>query len=769
MSRFVSYMLSVAAVVAVVLNASAHRVSDGEGAPAILNVDTLVSVDAVTVSSVKQTFDLSEEPLSATLLDAKRIDREGIKGVKDVVTSAPNFFMPDYGSRMTSSIYVRGLGTRIDQPVVGMTVDNVPIADKNMYDTMLPDIERIEILRGPQSTLYGRNTMCGVVNIYTLSPLKYQGIRVNADYGSRNSYRIGASVYNKFFDRFGISVAAQFAHCDGYFRNMYDGSLCDKENSGDVRMKFQYRRGALAIDNVLSLTALRQGGYPYEYAGVASGEEQHADLLGKICYNDDASYARLGVSDGLTIRYDWPRVSLASITSYQFLDDDMRLDQDFLPLSYFTLQQARRQHDVTEDVVVRSKSASRYQWMCGAFGFYKSQQMSAPVNFLPDGIDRLILANINQHSGYNGEYRWGLADGTGGDHLWLGSDFVTHTLGWALYHQSSLRAGAWLFTLGLRLDGETVQMRYHNSVDSAYTAFPSGGGNPYEVRMKIDDSDVLSQTFIEFLPRLAISVDLGAAKRNKLYLSVAKGYKAGGFNTQMFSEVLQRRVKNFMGLSADLDVADIITYRPEKSWNFELGGHFSTRDARFTADLALFHIECFDQQLTVFPEGQTTGRMMTNAGRTRSFGAEVSFAVQLHDFLTLNGSYGYTNARFRKFVDGENDYAGNRIPYAPEHTLSARLTYEIPLQLRWMERIVLGVGTTAAGPIYWNEANTLRQPFYALVDGSLRFEHRRWGVDVWVRNAVGTPYSVFYFESMGNRFLQRGKPRSYGVRVMLNF
>ena len=361
MSRVVSYILTVVVVLATVLGASAHRVSEGEGGPAILNVDTLVSVDAVTVSSVKQTLDLREEPLSATVLDAKRIDREGVKGIKDVVTSAPNFFMPDYGSRMTSSIYVRGLGTRIDQPVVGMTVDNVPIADKNMYDTSLPDIERIEILRGPQSTLYGRNTMCGVVNIYTLSPLKYQGIRVNADYGSRNSYRIGASVYNKPLDNFGISVAAQFAHCDGYFRNTYDGSLCDKENGGDVRMKLQYRHGALAIDNVLSLTTLRQGGYPYAYAGSVSGEEQHVDLLNKICYNDESSYARLGISDGLTIRYDWRKLSLTSITSYQFLDDDMHLDQDFLPLSYFTLQQKRRQHDVTEDLVVRSKSTSRYQ------------------------------------------------------------------------------------------------------------------------------------------------------------------------------------------------------------------------------------------------------------------------------------------------------------------------------------------------------------------------------------------------------------------------
>jgi outer membrane receptor protein involved in Fe transport len=276
----------------------------------------------------------------------------------------------------------------------------------------------------------------------------------------------------------------------------------------------------------------------------------------------------------------------------------------------------------------------------------------------------------------------------------------------------------------------------------------------------------LKQHFIEVLPKFTAKYDINT--NNNLYLSVAKGYKAGGFNTQMFSEVLQRRIKNYMGLYQQLDVMDIITYEPEESWNSEVGGHFTTNNRRFSADVALFWIECFNQQLTVFPEGQTTGRMMTNAGRTRSFGAEVSFNALLAEGLTLNGAYGYTNARFREFKDGVNDYAGNKIPYAPQNTLSANITYAIAIKSKLLERITLTAGTTAAGRIYWNESNTISQPFYATLNGSVRLESGAWSLDLWSKNMTNTRYNLFYFESMGNRFLQQARGAMFGARVTVN-
>ena len=732
-------------------------------------VDTLIAVDRVQITAIKQGSELRREAVAASVLGGITLTMRGVAAVKDVMTDIPNLFMPDYGSRTTSSIYVRGMGTRIDQPVVGMNVDNVPLADKNLYDTELQDIERIEFLRGPQATLYGRNTMGGVINVYTLSPLTYQGVRLRADYGSRNAFRVAASSYNRFNEKFGFSVSAQYARHDGYWNNLYNNSLCDKENSGNFRTKFQYRNGALSIDNTLAFSFVGQGGYPYEYIGSSKSEKHREELVGKICYNEPSTYDRIAINDGFSVRYDFGKFSLASITSYQYMNDKMHIDNDFLPEYYFTLEQRKQQHHIAEDFVLRSKEEGKYRWLAGVYGFFKREKMQAPVTFGPTGIKSLILDNINKNTPYEGEYVWGDANGNGADELLLDSRFTTHNSGVAAYHRSELHLGRWHLTLGLRLDYELVQMLYNTSANTCYTAIPD---DPAKISntsyIEKSDEEVLSRGFLEFLPSFSASVDLDSAGRNMLYISASKGYKAGGFNTQMFSEVLQRQLKDEMGLSQDIDVDKLCAYNPEHSYNVEFGGHFGTNDGAFTADASLFYIECVDQQLTIFPDENSTGRMMTNAGRTRSFGAELSATARLAKTLVLTASYGYTNAKFKNFVSGGVNYAGNFIPYAPKNSLSLRLMQTVPFRSQWIDRMVLGVGVMGAGRIYWNEANDVSQPFYVLLEASVRFEGERWAVDFWCKNATNTRYSVFYFESMANRFVQRGRPMTGGVRVMIN-
>ncbi len=733
-------------------------------------VDTLIAVDRVQITAIKQGSELRREAVAASVLGGRTLEMRGVAAVKDAMMDIPNLFMPDYGSRTTSSIYVRGMGARIDQPVVGMTVDNVQLADKNLYDTELQDIERIEFLRGPQATLYGRNTMGGVINVYTLSPLNYQGVRLRADYGSRNSLRVAASSYNKLGDKFGFSVSAQYGRHDGYWLNMYDNSMCDKENSGNFRTKFQYRSGALSIDNTLAFSMVAQGGYPYEYIGSTNPEKHREELVGKINYNEPSTYDRIAVSDGLSVRYDFGKFSLASITSYQYMNDKMHIDNDFLPEYYFTLEQRKQQHQIAEDFMLRSKEEGIYRWLAGVYGFFKREKMQAPVTFGPTGIEKMIIDNINSNPENDGEFRWGDLEGNGKDELLLDSRFTTHNSGAAAYHRSELHLGRWRLALGLRLDYGLVQMLYHTSTNTCYSFYPNDTSQqqPVAIPREIDENALLSRGFLEFLPSFSASVNLDRTGQNMLYLSASKGYKAGGFNTQMFSEVLQRQLKQKMGLTQEIDVDKLCAYNPEHSYNVEFGGHFGTHDGVFTADASLFYIECLDQQLTIFPDENSTGRMMTNAGRTRSFGAELSATARLAKTLVLQGSYGYTNAKFKQFVSGGVNYAGNFIPYAPKNSLSLRLMQSVPLRSQWIDRIVLSVGATGAGRIYWNEANDVSQPFYALLEASVRFEGTMWSVDLWCKNATNTRYDVFYFESMGNRFLQRGKPMTGGVRVMIN-
>lgn len=180
-------------------------------------IDTVLMLNDITITAIKQSVNSKNKATSITELRQKDIEKLNINVAKNISEITPNVHMPDYGSRITSSIYVRGMGTRIDQPVVGMNFDNIPIMDKNNYDFDITDISRIEILRGPQSTLYGRNTMGGLINIYTLSPLTYQGARFLTEHSTGNTYKAAASVYHKFNNKFGIGISGQYFTSDGFF------------------------------------------------------------------------------------------------------------------------------------------------------------------------------------------------------------------------------------------------------------------------------------------------------------------------------------------------------------------------------------------------------------------------------------------------------------------------------------------------------------------------------------------------------------------------
>ena len=732
-------------------------ISDIEAAEA---ADTVIRVDNVQVTAIKQGLVLRSEPVAATIVGSRAIERQHVDAVKNLSQRIPNFHAPDYGSRMTSSIYVRGLGARIDQPVVGLNIDNVPVLNKNNFDTEIADAERIEVLRGPQSTLYGRNTMGGVVNIYTRSPLTYEGVRLLTEYGSGGTWRLRASSYCRLTPDLGMSVTGYYTRTGGFFENLATGEPCDWERMGGGRWKVQWRNGrGLRIDNTLSFSVLEQGGYPYAYAGEELVDDAGQTIIrpGEIRYNDPSSYRRTSLSNGLTVRYDAARFSVASITAYQYSDDCMDLDQDFLPLSYFTLRQALREHSITEDIVFRSRDGGRYGWLAGLFAFYRHGHMEAPVHFKRTGIERLILDNANDN-------KLGFYYDSDMQELPLLSDFRNPVVGGALYHESTLRLGRWRLAAGVRVDVEHTALRYRSQTEMNYT-LSIKETDPEPCRIVIDERNSIAHTYCEVLPKLSATYAFDEVRN--LYLSVAKGYKAGGFNTQIFSDILSEKLKWQMA-GSHYDEPDLMSYRPEQSWNLELGGHFSCLEGAVRGDFALFAIFVRNQQLTVFPAGQSTGRMMTNAGRTRSLGGELSLQLSPWRTLDLNLACGYTDARFVRYDDGQQDYAGRRIPYAPQHTFAAQAAWTIPTGVAWLGDVVLQGGVNGTGRIYWNEENSRSQAPYALLEASVRLEHRRWAIDLWGRNLADTHYDLFYFKSMGNEFVQRGRPRTFGITLSIH-
>lgn len=726
--------------------------------------DTTISTSEVEISaSFKTKADLQTMPLSSSSFYMKDIERRQIGSIADFATATPNLHIPDYGSKMTSSIYIRGIGSRIDNPAVGMYVDNVPYLNKNCFDSELWDVRRIDVLRGPQGTLYGRNTIGGIINIVTLSPLDYTGTRISMEAGNGRTFRASASVYQNNNSNFGYSIGISGEAIGGFFTNKFSGSKCDQEHSTSGRVRLVWRNlGGWRIDNTLTVEYSDEGGYAYaQYDTVA-----HETL--PINYNDDCSYTRTHIADGLVAQRDLNNLRLQNVLSWQYLDDDMLLDNDFTVKDMFTLEQTQNEHTVSEEFIIRNLNKDfSINWLSGLSIFYKHNQMSAPVLFKRDGINELILDNANagMQKAFP-EAKISFRD----SELLINSHFTTPVFGAGIFFQSEYKLGPWVMGAGLRIDFEHIGFDYHNSADLNYLfSMTMKDYKPLHTALK----GKVNSSYLELLPKLSVQYVVGG---QNIYATVARGFKSGGYNSQMFSDILQNQMKaDLLGalglymdnMLADYTIDDVIGYKPEHNWNIETGAHLSLFDKLMTADVALFHIDCRDQQLTVFPKGKTTGRMMTNAGHSHSYGAEIALSANIARQIKLAATYGYTNATFTEYVSGNDDFAGQYVPYVPEHTVSVLAEYTAPIDGRLVRNLSLQTQYTGAGRIYWNESNSVWQDYYSQLSASASISGNVWNITLWGKNMTNTNFNNFYFVSLGNTFLSKGKPLQIGMTLKL--
>jgi outer membrane cobalamin receptor len=219
-------------------------------------------------------------------------------------------------------------------------------------------------MRGAQGLLFGRNTSGGAINLYTMSPLDFQGKRLSLEYGSVNSVRLKASHYAKVGSSFGWSVGVMYNRSDGYFKNHELDKNCDGGDNAAVRLRTQWLPSdKWSFDNTLSVGYTDEGGWAYGFYSPESGE------LAPVAYNDECTYKRFNISDGLVVKRYFERVTLSSTTGYQYVDDRMNLDNDFLPLDYFSMGQYQKEHSLTQEFVVKADDLGAFNLLGGLFGF----------------------------------------------------------------------------------------------------------------------------------------------------------------------------------------------------------------------------------------------------------------------------------------------------------------------------------------------------------------------------------------------------------------
>ena len=764
---------------------------------------------AIVVASPKETSLLRRQALSVSLISKDDLDNRGSNSLKEAATLSANFYMPQYGSRLTSAAYIRGIGSRINSPAVGLYVDNMPFHDKTAYDFNFIDVDRVDVLRGPQSTLYGRNTMGGLIKIHTADPFTHYGTDIALGATSRNGGKkaqFNTFLHNKS-NSFAASIGGFYEGQRGFFRNVTRGSKADKSDAAGVKSRIAWQANRnLRFDVNLSYEYSDERACPY----VLLADTITHNTTGVIPQNRQSLYQRNLFNAGLGITWEAPNFILSSITAYQHLKDRLFMDQDFTAIDIFSLEQRQRLNGISEEISVKSKPGKWWQWTTGVFANHQWTNTSCPVTFYGDGVDYL---NSQFTRIFSNPAMPAMSLAFNEQDIPFTAKFRTPNMNAAIFHQSTLHdlfVKGLSLTVGLRLDYDRHKLELNSmTARDIYYAFamPSFRINAVMSSNPAFAGKTDYDTW-QLLPKFALQYDFGKDKGN-VYALVSRGYRSGGYNIQNYSDISQTLLRRQMMINVQDYVTrtinamplpdaskeraiagmtgamaanipeepaiDQLHYDAETSWNYEVGTHLNLFGQALQLDASLFMIETRNQQLARFAESGF-GRVLVNAGKSRSCGGEVSLrAAMLSNRLFLTAGYGYTHAVFTNYDLGTSngikiDYTDNRVPFAPEHTVNAALDFRQPISTTWLKAVSAGVDVFGAGNVYWNEANTMREPFYAVMGARIGMEFAgNISVSIWGKNLTGNDYRTFQFVNMNRTFAQYGTPRHFGIDLNVHF
>lgn len=757
--------------------------------------------EVVVVSQPKENFRLRQQSLSSTSVGGFQIQKLGTRDLRELSSYIPNFVMPNYGSRLSSAMYVRGIGSRVNSPAVGIYLDGIPVLSKSAFNLHHYQTSRIDVLRGPQATLYGQNTEGGLVRIYSRNPFEYEGTDLKLGYGSRYYRNVELAHYHRINDHLAFTVAAFNDAQKGFFRNTNTGSRADKYNEagGKIVLKAKLNRG-WNVDLLANYQYVDQNGFPYGKLDLETGKA----ALPSTTF--DGTYLRHSFISGVTVNHTGADYSFASTTSYQYLKDKMNMDQDYLPTDYMSILQEQLQNSLTQEFTLKSNRAvgGFWNWTAGGFFSYQWLKTNGPV-FFNEGMTQPI-GNAIQQQMYNAMLNVmaqkmmekGMPEmvakaaaakaiekaGGVSMNVNMGAPGLYHTPQWNLgfFHESNFNITDRLTaTLGLRYDLMHTAIHYDASAYMQMSANVMGKKATYVLDSSLDHE--VSDDYGQLLPKFGLNLKIDELGSN-VYATVSKGYRAGGYNIQMFSDVLQTELNanRNQAMRGDYHIPHTeedyqridktIAYKPETSWNYEAGAHLNLFDHMLHIDLSAFYMKVTNQQLSVMAGNYGFGRMMVNAGKSHSCGIEAALRGQLFDGkFDWAMSYGYTRSKFDKYVDGEGedavDYKGKYVPYVPQHTMAAMADY------RLTDWLTLGANVNAQGKTYWDNANTYSQKLYAVLGAHIDLNFKAFNVSFWGRNLTDTNYNTFAVDNSATGtkeyFAQRGNPFQCGVDVRFHF
>lgn len=666
--------------------------------------------------------DLQEVPVSVTALSAEQMERAITVDLVDVGRLTPNASLQESSQRGIQNFSIRGMGisgsTPSDEPAVGIFQDGVYWGSNYGALGDLFDVEGVEILRGPQGTLFGRNVTGGAVVLRSARPTSDASASVMAGIGNYGLVE-GSVVLNGGTDNKVIAgrLAVQGRHLDGYFKNTLSGKDYGESDSILIRPSIRLRPTD-TLDITLIGELYKEDGDPTAARGIAPNTVPGGPLTlpekeGYVTPRDFWSVSpdspgfsdirvRLAVLDA---NWDILGGVLTSVTGYRDVRTRVETDYDGTPSQGF-LQGIRYDQDQFSTELRFAREIS--DWLNFTVGVYHYDQHQ-------DFAENRVLNNRATHLATNSI---------------LDND-----------SQAAFAEADFNLVEGLRI---TAGGRYTREKKVAKAAPFGSCTMDFET---CTFSDPRTYKGSNFSPKIGVSYDFG---RQLVFASFTRGYRSGGFSLR--------------------GTPLIEPYRPETVSAFEAGFKSDFFDRRLRVNGAIFYNKYKDLQRTVLGVSEEAGVIQSvfNAADASIKGAEIEVTALLTRGLTLSANYGYTDATYDRF-EGIPNPEDREFVRVPKHTGQAALSYET--ELGNGGRILARAAANHTGKYFFDDPNLLFQKAYTLVDATLAYTTpSRITFTVYGKNLTKTEYS-HWGSTLGalGQNLFPGAPRTFGLRVSGQF
>jgi iron complex outermembrane recepter protein len=677
-----------------------------------------ITLPTVVVTAQKEPADIQRIPVSVTAVPADVIEAAGITMVSEAAVFSPNTRVAELSARRVSNPFVRGIGSSPSNPGVTTFIDGVPQLNSSSSNIELLDIEQIEVVRGPQSALFGRNTLGGVVSVASARPSlgKWSG-QLRAPFGSAGAREVRVGASGPVTQSLAVGLSYGHGEREGFTVNDVTGHLIDSRSAdfGKAQLLWvptpQWEARAIVYGE-----RARDGDYALNDLGELRSRPFHAarDFEGRT--------DRDLWSGTLLVRHEGKRVSLSSTTGYVSWNTNDTTDLDYSPMPLITRANAEDQHQVTQEfrlasvpgAPVRVSDTSTFRWQAGVSLFTQDYAQDAVNSYGPYVLSPYLPFAVNQHSPL------AALDDTG-----LGA-----------YGQGTLSVHeTWDLSLGARVDSERKAARLQTFYDPAI-APPA----------LVDEE----RTFTDVSPQASLAYR--AAPGRTFYALAARGFKAGGFNPA--------------------SPAGSETYGEEHAWNLEGGFKSTWANGRLSANAAAFYIVWNDMQLPVSNPQVPAQFYIANVGGARSSGLEFELNARPTAGIDLFASTGLNSARFSEGSTSSGiDVGGNDLPNAPRYTVSLAAQYSRPVGAG--ARCYGRADAIFSGGYQYDEANREGQAAYSLINVRAGMKARAFVVEAWMKNAFDTRYIPVAFAYPGlapSGFVgENGHPRTFGVSVGVGF